>query len=305
MTHTTNQVKSNRLTIVTTTYNRPLKLKELFESLYNQENHDFTWLIIDDGSSGDTNDIVMEFQSKAERKFAIEYYRVENGGKHRALNFAIPKINTEYSLIIDDDDILAPGAIDTIFSDVEELKVSYPNFGSIIYEHGIDEHTPMVSLPKKFDIGRRFWYLIENGINGDFNDVFVTKKLQEFSIPEFDGEKFMSEGILYLDFSRKYQSVFLKKMISIGKYNDGGLTKSIRKLQITNLKGSIFETRTFLSEPRLDAKYKIKKSLLLGWLLSHNHDKNNIRLFSNGIFSIFVFLGFIIGKVLTKVGGEK
>lgn len=66
------------LTIYTPTYNRKHLLPRLYESLKNQTNLDFRWLIIDDGSEDDTRSLVSDFINKGD--IDIEYHYKENGG---------------------------------------------------------------------------------------------------------------------------------------------------------------------------------------------------------------------------------
>ena len=69
------------LSIITPTYNRGKLLIDAYESLCNQTDKDFEWIIIDDGSIDNTKDIVNSFDT---RLFHITYIKQENGGKHRA-----------------------------------------------------------------------------------------------------------------------------------------------------------------------------------------------------------------------------
>ena len=92
------------LTIITTTYNREKEIIRLYKSLCNQTDKNFIWLIIDDGSTDNTNQQIQKFQS--ENKIKIEYLYKDNGGKHSALNFSSDNIKTEYVLIVDSDDFL-------------------------------------------------------------------------------------------------------------------------------------------------------------------------------------------------------
>lgn len=50
------------ITIFTPTYNRKEKLEKLYYSLLEQEDKDFKWLIIDDGSTDNTNDLVKKWK---------------------------------------------------------------------------------------------------------------------------------------------------------------------------------------------------------------------------------------------------
>jgi len=100
------------ITILTPTYNRKHTLRRAYDSLINQTNKDFEWLVIDDGSKDDTKELIDEFIS--ENKITIKYFFKENGGKHTALNFGTNKAKGELVLILDSDDYLSNDAIELV-----------------------------------------------------------------------------------------------------------------------------------------------------------------------------------------------
>ena len=66
------------ITILTPSYNRAHTLTRLFESLIQQSNQNFEWLIVDDGSHDKTFDLVSDFIGK--NKINIKYFFQENKG---------------------------------------------------------------------------------------------------------------------------------------------------------------------------------------------------------------------------------
>ena len=100
------------ITILTPTYNRGYIISRAYNSLINQNNKNFEWLVIDDGSTDNTNEIIKKFIK--ENKINVRYYNKKNGGKHTALNYGIPMAKGELILILDSDDILLPNAINEI-----------------------------------------------------------------------------------------------------------------------------------------------------------------------------------------------
>ena len=74
------------ITVLTPTYNRAERLDGLFQSLLAQDNKEFIWLVVDDGSTDDTESKISTFIDRA--NFKIIYKKKNNGGKHTALNFA-------------------------------------------------------------------------------------------------------------------------------------------------------------------------------------------------------------------------
>ena len=81
------------LTIFTPTYNRAYILPKLYESLIKQTNKNFIWLIVDDGSDDNTEDIIKKW--KEENYIDIEYIKQHNQGKHIAHNTGVDNCKTE------------------------------------------------------------------------------------------------------------------------------------------------------------------------------------------------------------------
>ena len=77
------------LTIFTPTYNRAKFLPRAFEALKRQTLKDFLWMIIDDGSTDNTEEVVQDLLKDTEAGFKIEYVKKENGGLHTGYNKAV------------------------------------------------------------------------------------------------------------------------------------------------------------------------------------------------------------------------
>lgn len=84
-------------TVFTPTYNRAYILPKLYQSLREQTCKDFEWMIVDDGSTDDTGKLVAQWEDQ-NNGFDIHYYKIQNGGKPRAINFGITKANGDFSL---------------------------------------------------------------------------------------------------------------------------------------------------------------------------------------------------------------
>ena len=81
-------MKRTTLTVFTPSYNRAHTLGRTYMSLCRQTCKDFEWLIIDDGSTDNTRDVVQEWLF-ADNGFRIQYVYKENGGLHTGYNKAI------------------------------------------------------------------------------------------------------------------------------------------------------------------------------------------------------------------------
>ncbi len=100
------------LTIFTPTYNRAKLLNDIFNSLEKQSCFDFEWLIIDDGSSDNTESVVMNFFHSS--SFPIRYIKKKNGGKHTAYNLALENARGKLFFCLDSDDYLPSNAVEKI-----------------------------------------------------------------------------------------------------------------------------------------------------------------------------------------------
>ena len=90
------------ITVFTPTYNRAHLLPRLYESLVKQTYRDFEWIIVDDGSSDNTAEVINEWDAD----FPIRFFRKENGGKHTSINLGVEKADGELFFIADSDDLM-------------------------------------------------------------------------------------------------------------------------------------------------------------------------------------------------------
>lgn len=213
------------VTILTPTYNRAKTLPKLIESLCGQTSTNFQWLVIDDGSTDDTDSIFEELK-KYDLPFQWEYHKKENGGKHTALNFAHPYIKGEVVLILDSDDYLTDDAIET----VEKEWPLYRNCADICgmsYFRGKKDGSHLsVANAQDVYIDDDIHYRVNQKIKGDRCEVVRTVLLKKNPFPVYQGERFFPEGWFWNTLAMNYKTVYRNKTIYICEYLEGGLTKA-------------------------------------------------------------------------------
>lgn len=111
-----------RITVFTPLYNRAPLLEDLYKSLLKQNYHSFEWLIVDDGSTDNAEQIIRTFIADSAHTFPIGYIQKENGGKHTAINRGVEEANGELFLILDSDDTLPADSLATIAQYYEQCK---------------------------------------------------------------------------------------------------------------------------------------------------------------------------------------
>ena len=207
----------SNITVLTPAYNRGKLLEKLYESLCAQDCKDFEWLIVDDGSTDDTSERVEQMKQTAD--FPISYHRKENGGKHTALNYAYQFIKTPLTFIVDSDDSLTRDAI----SYVNEIYKRYKNESDLCgfsFLRGKPDGGYLSTSGVPQD-GMKESYVecrINRSIGGDMAEVWYTHCLKEYLFPEFQGEKFLGEDIVWVKMSEKYKMRFFNRVIYISDY---------------------------------------------------------------------------------------
>lgn len=248
------------ITIITPTYNRASNLKHLYQTLTKQTVSDFVWLIEDDGSTDDTARLIQTFL--AEERINIQYYQRENGGKHRALNAGIAMTDTELTFIVDSDDYLPENAIETILLYHQKYKHTPNLCGYSFLRCYKDGSVNTAYFKKDEEIASYRDVRINGGIGGDKAEVFYTDILKKFPFPEYEGEKFLPEDLVWMQMSGPYRMVHINKCIYIGEYLDGGLTKTGRAMKIYSPRGMMHRSQIYLNDAGVCLKVKVKMMIL-------------------------------------------
>lgn len=244
------------LTILTPTFNREHYLPALYESLQNQTNLEFEWLVIDDGSTDATEDLIQSYI--IEGKIPIRYIKKENGGKHTALNVGIKKINSVLTIIVDSDDQLTHEAVDTILQYHKKYKSNIDLCGYSFLRVFLDGKTNGKPFPSDEWITSFIEARINrNDTNSDKAEVYYTDVLKQYPFPEYPGERFLGEDIVWIRIAKKYKMVHINKGIYIGQYLEEGLSRNRREHNIKSPIGCMNRAKEYISR-EIKMKYRLK-----------------------------------------------
>lgn len=247
------------VTVLTPTFNRGGRLQSLWNSLQKQTVKDFEWLVVDDGSTDGTKDLITQLQEKSD--FPIRYIYKSNGGKHTALNVGIQTICSELIFIVDSDDCVTDDAVESIL----KIHKKYRSQNNICGYAFLRAFPDGKVNGKKFDVDEKIGSYIDVRVNGDDTgadkaEVFKTHCLKEFLFPEYPNEKFLGEDLVWVRMARKYEMVHINKAIYVGNYLEDGLTNNRRKHNIASPIGCMHRAEEFM-ESDLKTRYRIKGGL--------------------------------------------
>lgn len=225
------------LTIFTPAFNRAHTLPRTYKSLCNQTCKDFEWLIVDDGSTDNTSDLVKGWIS--EGIIPIRYIYQENQGMHGAHNTAYRNIYTELNTCIDSDDYMPNDAVEKIVSFwLENGRESYSGLvGLDITEDGKVIGTPFPDNQKTVRVGEFY----EKGGSGDKKLVYRTDIIK--SVPEypvFKGEKYIGLAYKYLLVEQKYEMLVMNEPLVVVEYQEDGSSNNMYRQYWKNPNGWVF-----------------------------------------------------------------
>ena len=247
------------ITVLTPIYNRRNFLKTLYKSLLLQTSYDFEWLIIDDGSNDNPEEVVQEFMTNS--PFSISFKRKENGGKHTALNYSHHFIKGELTFVVDSDDTLVPQAIETICSDWESYKNNDSIWG-LVYQRGVSENSPFNERLKfNGEIGNWIDVMVNAKHAGGTCEIVRTDLFTACKFPEFDGERFVGESFLWMELSKRRNACFSNKILYLVNFQKNGLTNAGRKFRLQNPNGGYIHACLFFDK-RVRFSIKLKYAIL-------------------------------------------
>lgn len=277
-----------RFSVWTATYNRGHLLHNVYECLVNQTFKDFEWIIIDDGSTDDTESVCNEF--KKESPFPITYVKKENGGKHTAWRRAISMFKGDYAVTIDSDDTLTPHALSIFDKHWERLETKpfYNDFWEVKAQV-VNQNGKLMgggSLFKDAEIYDSDYNTLtyKDHFKSEMHACRKTSVLREYGIPPFiyeDKCNNFSEGILWSRIARKYKSRFVKDIVRI--YNqgtEGTLCKSSGNIR--HFYNNVVRC-VYLNKEQFDLmwKYEKKQYFLNLLILTYNSFRLGINPFSS------------------------
>lgn len=284
-----------KIAIVTTTYNRRKLLNRLYLSLERQTDSNFTWIIIDDGSTDNTATYINNLNSS----FEIRYFYKENSGKARSLNYAFSQ-NTDIDLytIVDSDDYLLDRAVET----VKKAALEYNNnkIGGLFFRYLLTNEQ-ILGENKNVYTEPTVMSRIEHDATFDKIDgciCYFKRAVQRYRYPEFKNEKYMGPTVLQMKMSTNYKIAFLTEIIGVAEYQRGGLTSSGRKIRIESPKSMLIYCH-YMQDLKFDYLTRIKYGIMANayyYFIKNNYHKNeriNVKL-NIRIPKKFRILGYLL-----------
>lgn len=295
--------KMKQLTIFTPTFNRAYTLPILYDSLISQTEKSFIWLIVDDGSADNTEEIVKHWIT--ENKLEIKYVKQQNMGMVAAHNTAHLNIFTELNVCIDSDDFMPLDGVNSVLDYWNSLE-NKENLMGIV---GLDTYKSGEVIGDSFPANVErctFSEIIHKyKIKGDKKYVLRTDLIKSvLPYPYIEGEKFPAPSYLYLILESKFKFALLNKPLCIVEYlPDGNSMNKVK--QYLKSPNAFALYRIARMKYSYDFKDKVKNCLHYISSKILGDRKNMIKDSPEKLLTIVLFpFGFLLSRYIkTKKGG--
>lgn len=231
------KVSTPTFTIFIPTYNRAYCLDRAFKSVAHSTNKDFEVVLIDDGSTDNTQMLVSQWQERG--LFDLRYIYQENAGKAAAHNRAVTAARGQFFLTLDSDDSLLPNALDEVLAYwltiPAEERSSFAGIGGLLLE---DDGSVSGRCYANNVIDSDYLAIVTYGVmRGDKREAIRTDVLREFPYPLIPGEKHVRPSFILRRIGHKYKTRFVNAPLVIGRREPDGISHNRRRLREQNPRG--------------------------------------------------------------------
>lgn len=226
------------LTVFTPAYNRAYSIHLCYESLCRQTCKDFVWLVVDDGSTDNTKELIESWQKK-DNGFEIKYVYKPNGGMHTAHNTAYENIDTEINVCIDSDDYMTDDAVEKIVNLWKEKGDK--KYAGIIALDCLQNGEIIGTELEKDRETTTLKGFYQRGGKGDKKLIYRTDVMKSYPpYPEFEGEKYVSIAYKYYLADEDYELLILNEPVCVVEYMSDGSSTNMYRQYLKNPKGFAF-----------------------------------------------------------------
>lgn len=284
--------KMKKLTVFTPTYNRAYCLEKCYQSLVRQTSKDFIWLVIDDGSTDQTKELV-EWWMK-ENKIEIVYHWQNNQGMHGAHNTAYELINTELNVCIDSDDYMPDDAVEKINSFWEKYGSSQVS-GIIGLDAFTDNRVIGSKLPDQLKTSTLFNLYYKHGVVGDKKLVYRSELTKQYPYPVFQNEKYVGLAYKYYMLDCQYEMLLMNEVLCCVEYLPDGSSRNMLRQYRKNPNGFAFYRKELMKLPFVNRPFKFRQAI---HYVSSSFLTNNWRFLLETPTKILTFLAIPFGFLL-------
>lgn len=233
------------VSIIIPTFNRALLISDTLDSIITQKYKNWECIIVDDGSTDNTKDIINKFILKDSRFIYLERPENRLKGANACRNFGFENSNGQYVNWFDSDDLMMP---DKLALQVEQLKVENKDFSVC--------QTMVYDVETKKNIGLRAKALVSNDI---LNDYITYKIFWLTNAPLWKKDCLIAKGLKFDESLQQSQDYdfHIRALLKNMSYAFINTPLVVFKKHLTNMSASNFDTKS-----KLKSNLRVKNDIL-------------------------------------------
>lgn len=294
-----------KLSILTATYNRGRFLPRLYESIVNNliNEMDIEWLIMDDGSDDNTEEVVSNFQSSEHLK--IKFYKQKNQGKMQAINNLMEYVTGELCVECDSDDFFVEKSLKIINNKYRIIQENQNLYALVFLKNECKGKLSGNIFPTEDQDTTMFDLYFKKDLFGEKVIVYNTDIRKKYKYKVEDGERFCTEARLHHEMDLEYNVRCYNEVLIEGEYQDDGYTKNIKKIFLNNPKGYYFYFKEILNRDMrgvIFSKriYSIKHYILFSTLCNERINIKDIYNIGNKVLLLALYIPGVLKSKLYK-----
>jgi glycosyltransferase involved in cell wall biosynthesis len=211
-------MKNSLVSIIMPCYNCGKFIEEAIVSVINQSYKNWELLIINDGSTDDTELIVNKFLSSK-----IKYFTQANKGVSAARNVGLNNMTGDFYCFLDADDIMSVNSIQARIEKFTDDNIKFVDGHILSYPSLLKRHTPNVK-------GGLKQHLVNVDSNVFFGPSYLIKRDPTIKYA-FDEElKYCEDLLFYITYSNEYHINYTDEIILYYRVHENSAMHNIQKL---------------------------------------------------------------------------
>ena len=243
------------LTVFTPTYNRAYILPQCYRSMCRQTCKDFVWLVVDDGSTDGTRELV-ESWMREDNGFVLRYVYQENQGMHGAHNLAYANIDTELNTCIDSDDYMPDDAVEKITEFWRTCTRDDSIAGFLALDVDKDGKVIGTRLPENVTRATSYEVYYKYGVRGDKKFILRSDLTRLHPYPVFEGEKYVNLATKYSLLDKDYSLLLLNEPVCVVEYMPDGSSLNMIRQYFRNPRGFAYSRRLCMQLPYAGFRFR-------------------------------------------------
>ena len=242
-------MNSINITVFTPTWNREYTLPKVYDCLKRQTIKNFEWVIVDDGSTDGTQDMIQAWINGGGTEFPIRLITQQNSGKHVAQNRALEIAEGELFLPLDSDDTIVENALEILWREWKNIPGDERKKYSGIGVHCMDGEGNRIGTPwpNEACVSNDLEITFKYRVIGEKWGPIRTDIMKKYKNPEVKGH-YLSESTVWYRIAKEYQKLYIDEKLRYYEIGNDSVQKKKHFADNANAESKMCSSLIYINE---------------------------------------------------------